>query len=78
MVREGTEGKPAPNAMRPGPRLLDRVRAAVRARHYSRRTETAYVRWIRKQAPEAVGACFQRNRMFVNVQTQRRSLGAIR
>ena len=30
----------------PKPRLLDRVRAAVRARHYSRRTEQAYVAWI--------------------------------
>jgi integrase len=30
------------------PRLLDRVRFAVRARHYSRRTEKAYVHWIRK------------------------------
>jgi Phage integrase, N-terminal SAM-like domain len=30
------------------PRLLDRVRAAVRARHYSRRTEKAYVGWIRR------------------------------
>jgi integron integrase len=30
------------------PRLLDRVRAAIRARHYSRRTEEAYVAWIRR------------------------------
>jgi integron integrase len=30
------------------PRLLDRVRAAVRLRHYSRRTEQAYVGWIRR------------------------------
>ena len=30
---------PAPNQ----PRLLDRVRAAIRARHYRRRTEKAYV-----------------------------------
>jgi integron integrase len=28
------------------PRLLDRVRDAIRARQYSRRTETAYVHWI--------------------------------
>ncbi|HXW96505.1 MAG TPA: integron integrase [Gemmatimonadales bacterium] len=27
-------------------RLLDRVRQAVRLRHYSRRTEQAYVRWV--------------------------------
>ncbi len=30
------------------PRLLDQVRAAIRARHYSRRTEAAYVHWIRR------------------------------
>ncbi len=30
------------------PRLLDRVRAALRARHYSLRTEQAYVGWIRR------------------------------
>ena len=29
-------------------RLLDRVRAALRARHYSTRTEEAYVAWIRR------------------------------
>lgn len=29
-------------------RLLDRVREAVRARHYSRRTEEAYIAWIRR------------------------------
>jgi integron integrase len=32
----------------PKPRLLDRVRAAIRARHYSRRTEDAYVAWVRR------------------------------
>ena len=32
----------------PKPRLLDDVRAAIRARHYSRRTEKAYVAWIRR------------------------------
>jgi integron integrase len=30
------------------PRLLDRVRQALRARHLSRRTEEAYVAWIRR------------------------------
>ena len=30
------------------PRLLDRVRQAIAARHYSRRTEKAYVRWIKR------------------------------
>jgi hypothetical protein len=33
---------------RPAPRLLDRVRLLLRARHYSRRTEKAYVGWIRR------------------------------
>ncbi len=37
-------GLPAP----PKPRLLDRVRQALRARHMSRRTEEAYVAWIRR------------------------------
>ncbi len=35
---------PAPSA----PRLLDQVREALRLRHYSVRTERAYVRWIRR------------------------------
>ena len=30
------------------PKLLDRVRDAVRTRHYSRRTEEAYIGWIRR------------------------------
>ena len=30
------------------PKLLTRVRAALRLRHYSRRTEQAYVRWIQE------------------------------
>jgi len=34
--------RPAP------PKLLERVREAIRARHYSRRTEEAYVCWIRR------------------------------
>jgi len=47
----------------PGPRLLDRVRAAVRLRHYSPRTEEAYVAWVRryvlfhgKRDPAGLGA----------------------
>jgi integron integrase len=47
----------------PKPRLLDRVRHAVRTRHYSRRTERAYVGWIRrfvlfhgKRHPDQMGA----------------------
>jgi len=45
------------------PRLLDRVRQTIRARHYSRRTECAYVDWIRrfivyhrKRHPSEMGA----------------------
>ena len=32
----------------PKPRLLDRVRDAIRGRHYSRRTAKAYVGWIKR------------------------------
>jgi integron integrase len=32
----------------PKSRLLDRVREAVRTRHYSRRTEKAYVHWVKR------------------------------
>jgi len=40
---------PAPAGAPSGaPRLLDRVREAIRARHYSLRTEEAYVSWIRR------------------------------
>ena len=42
----GVREPPAAAPVRP--RLLDRVRAVVRARHYSRRTEGAYVAWIRR------------------------------
>lgn len=45
------------------PRLLDRIRMAVRTRHYSIRTEEAYVTWARryilfhhKKHPSAMGA----------------------
>ena len=49
--------------MADAPKLLDRVRAEVRMRHYSRRTEEAYVHWIRryivfhdKRHPRELGA----------------------
>lgn len=32
----------------PEPRLLDRMRAALRARHYSERTEQAYCLWVKR------------------------------
>ena len=37
-----------PSRETPKPRLLDQVRMAIRSRHYSPRTEEAYVRWIRR------------------------------
>jgi len=40
--REASTPEPA------SPRLLDRARQALRARHLSRRTEEAYVAWIRR------------------------------
>ena len=39
---------PASDVGHPKPRLLDRVRDAIRARHYSRRTEKSYVAWVRR------------------------------
>jgi site-specific recombinase XerD len=30
------------------PKLLDRLRYSIRSRHYSRRTESAYVYWVRQ------------------------------
>lgn len=52
----------APSAA-PGPKLLDQVRAEIRLRHYSPRTEEAYVGWIRrfivfnaKRQPRELGA----------------------
>jgi hypothetical protein len=54
--------EPNPPAPRQ-PRLLDRVRDALRARHGSRRTEKSYVAWIRrfilfhgKRHPSEMGA----------------------
>ncbi len=38
----------APPASPPGPRLLDQVRQVIRTRHYSYRTEKAYVHWVKR------------------------------
>ena len=35
-------------AGQPSPRLYDRIVEVLRARHYSRRTEEAYLHWIRR------------------------------
>src|SRR5262249_18527079 len=43
--RNGSLGLP-PTA--PKPKLLDQVRQAIRARHYSLRTEEAYVAWVKR------------------------------
>jgi integron integrase len=56
VLRYATDGDHAPvgavreNAPSGGarPRLLDRVRERIRARHYSRRTEKAYIHWIKR------------------------------
>ena len=37
-----------PNAPRQPAKLLDQLREAIRVRHYSIRTETAYVAWVRR------------------------------
>jgi integrase len=39
---------PRSNDIAGPPRLLDRVRQTIRARHYSFRTEKAYIGWIRR------------------------------
>lgn len=58
----GMPGTPG-SAVTGKPRLLDRVRAEIRARHYSRQTEKAYVAWVRrfvvfhgKRHPDGMGA----------------------
>ncbi len=39
---------PAASGIAPAPKLLDRLRDHLRTRHYSIRTETAYVDWARR------------------------------
>ena len=41
----GTQDLPAPQSARP--KLLDKVRDAIRRRHYSYRTEDTYIHWIK-------------------------------
>jgi hypothetical protein len=46
--------------MTPQPRLLDRIRERLRLKHYSIRTEQAYVAWIKRfilYLPEALHPC---------------------
>ena len=86
--------QPAAGAPRPDgkpPRLLDQVRRAVRVRHYSRRTEEAYVGWTRrfilyhgKRHPELMGEAEVARFLSwlaverkVSAQTQTQALSAI-
>jgi integron integrase len=48
LIRAGDDGIVVVEVGVTAPRLLDQVRAAIRSRHYSRRTEDAYVHWIRR------------------------------
>jgi integron integrase len=73
------------------PKLLDRVRHAIRVRHYSRRTEEAYVHWIRryivfhgKAHPSTLGASeisafltWLAVRQHVSASTQNQALSAL-
>ena len=48
MSTESTESDPEQESGIGRPRLLQRVHEAIRVRHYSRRTEEAYVHWIKR------------------------------
>ncbi len=61
-VHEPAPETPSGYGTKPKPRLLDQVRAAIRLRHYSPRTEKTYVAWVRrfilfhdKRHPEMMG-----------------------
>lgn len=62
-VEKGSDGQGQRSGVAGAPRLLDRVRERLRTLHYSRRTEEAYVGWIRrfiifngKRHPQEMGA----------------------
>ena len=73
------------------PKLLDQVRAKIRMKHYSIRTETAYISWIKqfilfhnKQHPAEMGAdhiasflTYLAQRRNVAASTQNQALNAI-
>jgi integron integrase len=75
----------------PPPKLLDRVRNAIRTRDYSRRTEVAYVNWIRrfigfhgKAHPATLGApaiaeflTWLATKQHVSASTQSQALAAL-
>jgi len=71
-------GSPPRCAMQDKPRFMDQVRTAIRVRHYSRRTEEAYVAWIRrfiifngKRHPSEMGA-EEVSRFLSSLATERR------
>lgn len=39
---------PQPSVIRPAKKLLDQVREVIQRKHYSRKTETSYVAWIKR------------------------------
>jgi hypothetical protein len=45
-IQKQTDVEPLATVQKP--RLLDQVREAIRTRHYSNRTEKAYVHWIKR------------------------------
>src|SRR5438105_3041097 len=47
IFRMGSDSQPAQFARRP-PKLLEHLRACIRAKHYSIRTEAAYIDWVRR------------------------------
>src|SRR5436190_3880091 len=73
------------------PKLLDRVRDAIHARHYRRRTEVAYVTWIRRYVgfhrlahPSTLGApemspllTWLATKQHVSASTQNQALAAL-
>ncbi len=88
LVRESTAPPVVPQ---PAPKLLDRVREALHLHHYSRRTELAYVGWIRRYVifhsmrhPAEMGEAevtrfltFLAERRRVSASTQNQALAAL-
>lgn len=82
---------PRPHPPARPPRLLDQVRRVLRTRHYSHRTEQAYVGWIRryilfhgKRHPSELGAAeisafltHLATRRNVSASTQNQALSAL-
>ena len=51
---ENRADRSASNGTSSGPKLLDRLRAEIRVRHYSIRTEHAYADWVKRYVHERV------------------------